>query len=105
MRVIAPEQKQVLDNPGQIMNTDEEYIEKVLFPGNACYPLSPLIVNKPHDPMNFNNQYDQNRLIMTKLGKLDEMDLSFIYSDNTINYVKKINSEIKTQPLNYLEEF
>lgn len=66
--------------------------------------MSPLLPSRPHDPLNFNNSEDQIRLINKKLGKLNDLDMSFINSQSTLNYVSKINEAVDGPPMNFMQE-
>jgi mitogen-activated protein kinase 1/3 len=58
-------------------NPSNEKKSNVLFPGTSCYPLSPM-VEKPTDDENMISDQDQMKVILRKIGKQDEHDLSFI---------------------------
>ena len=51
----------------------------ILYPGTSCYPLSPMAV-KPNDDetQNMISDNDQMKIILRKLGKQKDYDLSFI---------------------------
>lgn len=69
----------------------------VLFPGNSCYPLSPIIDREESQKNNFNKLYvdkdDQLIKIVQKLSDLDNHDLSFISDEKGREYVEIIGKK------------
>ena len=63
-----------------------------LFPGNSCFPLSPLVINE--DTISFTsggfpcNMSDQMGLILTMIGTPSKNDLEFISDPKAYEYVR-----------------
>ena len=69
--------------------------ERVLFPGTSSYPLSPFTDENQRAMV---EQTDQIRIIFKKLGLQDTNDLSFISTEEGLDFIKKINSGDKLKP-------
>jgi hypothetical protein len=76
----------------------------ILFPGNSCYPLSPIVPSNPHDVENFRNPKDQLKITFKKIGKQSSSSLSFIQTKDAYDYIKNIMKDIDTEQNNYLKD-
>ena len=63
---------------------------KALFPGQSCYPLSPVRggAQKTSGGYPSDDQYDQLGLIIDVLGTPDESQRSFIKDEKALHYLK-----------------
>lgn len=88
-----------------IQTEAKEKKSHVLFPGTSCYPLSPM-AEKPaeDDSDNIISDQDQMKVILRKLGKQDDYDLSFIQTSDALDYVQGLNEEENAKPNAYLNE-
>ena len=77
----------------------------ILYPGTSCYPLSPMAV-KPNDDetQNMISDNDQMKIILRKLGKQKDYDLSFIQTQDAYDYIEGINNEGEHTLNNYLTD-
>lgn len=67
--------------------------DRILFPGESCYPLSP-------SPYESNEevdwqQDDQLNIIIQMIGGIDKQDASFITDKKAIKYIKSLNIKSK----------
>lgn len=72
--------------------------DRILCPGNSCFPLSPC-EKKRDGRSNFVSSQDQLKLILKRVGPLSESDLSFMTDDSAISYVKDMAKKIKERDL------
>ena len=65
---------------------------KVMFPGSSCFPLSPCDMQRNDENKNKNiiSNKDQMKVILQKVKKVNEEDLSFINADEAVNYIKTL---------------
>jgi hypothetical protein len=80
------------------IGVEHESIDRILFPGKSCYPLSPCEKSRTDDAK-VSSKKDQMKLILKYLGPISEQDLSFITDDPAIIYIQEMNKTIKnTKP-------
>jgi mitogen-activated protein kinase 1/3 len=77
-----------------IGNKNMEPIDRILFPGKSCFPLSPC-EKKRNQGSNLITSSDQMKLILKYLGKQSEEDLSFMTDDPAIVYVQEMGKTMK----------
>jgi serine/threonine protein kinase len=76
------------------LNPSQKKMSQILFPGECCYPLSPKISKKDGKPEEqILQDKDQLRITVEKLGKIEDIDLSFITHDEAKNYVKVLDQQ------------
>lgn len=61
-----------------------------LFPGACCHPMTPVNDN--------DFKLDQLRIILGKLGKLNDDDTAFISAPEALKYLMKNNKDVPTAP-------
>jgi hypothetical protein len=72
-------------------------MDRILFPGTSCFPLSPC--SKSRDlRTNIVSNKDQMKLIVKYMGELTDSDLSFMTDDPAIEYIKKMCSGVRQPP-------
>ena len=65
-----------------------DYLNRVLFPGDSSFPLSPRSQDKNEE--NQLSKNDQLKLIIEKLGPLEHEDICFLTDDEAFEYVAKL---------------
>ena len=76
----------------EIIQCTKSYIEcgimpdqRILFPGDSSYPLSPINENE-----NKISEHDQLQVILRMLGKQDSQDFSFVSEESTMEYLNEM---------------
>lgn len=77
-------------------NRDTKDLQKCLFNGDSCYPISPMIdEGSNEEEVNSFSFKDQLGEIMKKLGPLKETDISFIDDGMKRDYVDMFQDHIQ----------
>lgn len=87
MGCITFELLQYLHRPADVSMKEFQKL-RYLFQGTSCFPLSPC--NKNKAKVNIIGTHDQVKVILGGLGRQTDEDLSFISSDNAVNYVREL---------------
>eukprot|EP00828_Plagiopyla_frontata_P042700 TRINITY_DN644_c0_g1_i3.p1 TRINITY_DN644_c0_g1~~TRINITY_DN644_c0_g1_i3.p1 ORF type:complete len:345 (-),score=68.06 TRINITY_DN644_c0_g1_i3:152-1186(-) len=68
-----------------------------LFPGSSCFPLSPQANQQNQKKVLQKSRTDQLSIIINRLGKPDENDMSFINDQNAKNYLASFEGKSKKE--------
>lgn len=79
----------VLHEMDYVINSKGEPIDRILFPGKSCFPLSP-VQNKRSSNGNFISNTDQMKLILRYTGEPTSHDLSFMTEEPAIEYITQM---------------
>jgi hypothetical protein len=86
-------------------------MERFLFQGDSCFPLSPYKKEPCPNGKKMISQNDLMKVILRNIGPQSDEDLSFITNDNVRVYIKDLensvfkNNQCEPSKLNELIEF
>lgn len=67
--------------------------DRILFRGTSCYPLSPVKEFSDEEFPEIEDT-DQMKVILSHLRELDEMDLSFIQEEESLQFVHNMQKSV-----------